>query len=173
MLTAVLATKLIRQILVDYNYWPESESDSPLKIARSKTALTETVALSRDAAMRKAAVKTVTPAVTGYKPPERRVEFKMLDDVFKPMISRALQEVHAAAQAVNTSSVEISTLEMPIEAAEFYVQLHGAFNQLSNPKVCYIYDGDSTSSDPYTGFFISGETSDGETIIAQTLLTQT
>lgn len=173
MLTAVLASKLLRQILVDYNYWPESESDSPLKIARSKFALTEAATLSRDASMRRAAVKAATPAVTGYKPPERRVEVKTLDEVFKPMISRALEEVHAAAQAVNTSSVEISTLEMPIEAAEFYVQLHGAFSQLSNPKVSYIYDGDSSTSDPYTGFLISGETSDGETIIAQTLLVQT
>jgi hypothetical protein len=135
--------------------------------------LTETAALSRDASMRKAAVKTATPAVTGYKPPERRVEMKMLSEVFKPMISRALLEVQTVASSVDQGSVEISTLEMPIEAAEFYVQLHGVFNQLANPKFCYIYDGDSTSSDPYTGFFISGETSDGETIIAPTLLVQT
>ncbi len=73
MLTAALAAKLIRQILVDYNFWPESEFDSPLRVVRSKTALTDAAILSRDASMRKTAVGDVTPA---YKAPDRRIECK-------------------------------------------------------------------------------------------------
>ena len=68
MLTAALAAKLIRQILVDYNFWPTSESDSPLKVTRSKTVLTDVAILARDASMRRTAVGDVTPS---YKPPFR------------------------------------------------------------------------------------------------------
>ncbi len=169
MLTAVLATKLIRQILVDYNYWPESESDSPLKIARSKNVLTDAAILGRDANMRRAAVKEADPMATSYKAPDRRIECKTLDQTFKPLAIRALLEVQTAAQDVSTEMAELQTLERPIEESEFLVQLYSAFKQLVNPKVCYVTDG----SDPYTGFFITGETSDGEVVIAQTLLVQT
>ena len=51
MLTAALATKLIRQILVDYNFWPQSESDSPLKVTRSRIVLDDKAILFRDAAI--------------------------------------------------------------------------------------------------------------------------
>ncbi|MEG3840487.1 hypothetical protein [Microcoleus sp. herbarium14] len=170
MLTAALATKLIRQILVDYNYWPQSESDSPLKIARSKTVLTDAAIFSRDASMRRTAVGDVTPP---YKAPERRIECKTLDQTFKPLVASALTEVQAMAISVQSGMVELETLEMPIEQSEFLVQLYSAFNQLANPKVCYVVDGNNMASDPYTGLFITGETSDGEMIVAQTLLVQT
>ncbi len=170
MLTAALATKLIRQILVDYNFWPQSESDSPLKIARSKTVLSDAAILSRDAAMRKTAVGDVTPA---YKPPERRIECKTLDQTFKPLVASALTVVQTTALSVQAGSTGLETLEMPIEQSEFLVQIYSAFKQLANPKVCYVVDGNQTSSDAYTGFFITGETSDGEVIVAQTLLVQT
>ncbi|MCC3459790.1 MAG: hypothetical protein EAZ73_09075 [Oscillatoriales cyanobacterium] len=169
MLTAVLASKLLRQILVDYNYWPESESDSPLKIARSKTVLTDTAILGRDANMRRAAVRETDPDARSYKAPDRTIQCKTLDETFKPLAIQALLEVQTAAQDVSSAMAELETLERPIEKSEFLVQLYSAFKQLTNPKVCYVAD----ASDPYTGFFITGETSDGEMIVAQTLLVQT
>ena len=170
MLTAALAAKLIRQILVDYNFWPQSESDSPLKVARSKTVLTDTAILARDAAMRRIAVGDVTPP---YKPPERRIECKTLDQTFKPLVAQSLTTVQATAMNVQSGVVGLEMLEMPIEQSEFLVQLYSAFKQLANHKVCYVVDGTNTSSDAYTGLFITGETSDGEVIVAQTLLVQT
>ena len=177
MLTAALATKLIRQILVDYNFWPTSESDSPLRVARwrsapqaTKTALTDAAILSRDASMRRTAVGDITPS---YKAPERRIECKTLDQTFKPLVASALTEVQAMAMNVQSGVVGLEMLEMPIEQSEFLVQLYTAFKQLTNTKVCYVVDGNADSSDTYTGLFITGETSDGEVIIAQTLLTQT
>ena len=170
MLTAALATKLIRQILVDYNFWPTSESDSPLRVARSKTALTDAAILSRDASMRRTAVGDVTPS---YKAPDRRIECKTLDQTFKPLVASALTEVQAMAMNVQSGVVGLEMLEMPIEQSEFLVQLYTAFKQLTNTKVCYVVDGNADSSDAYTGLFITGETGDGEVIIAQTLLTQT
>ena len=177
MLTAALATKLIRQILVDYNKWPTSESDSPLRVARwrsapqaTKTALTDAAILSRDASMRRTAVGDVTPP---YKAPDRRIECKTLDQTFKPLVASALTEVQAMAMNVQSGVVGLEMLEMPIEQSEFLVQLYTAFKQLTNTKVCYVVDGNADSSDAYTGLFITGETSDGEVIIAQTLLTQT
>ena len=170
MLTAALATKLIRQILVDYNFWPTSESDSPLRVVRSKTVLTDAAILSRDASMRRTAVGDVTPP---YKAPERRIECKTLDQTFKPLVASALTEVQTVALSVQSGTAELETLEMPIEQSEFLVQLYSAFKQLANHKVCYVVDGTNTSSDAYTGLFITGETSDGEVIVAQTLLVQT
>ena len=170
MLTAALATKLIRQIFVDYNFWPTSESDSPLRVARSKTALTDAAILSRDASMRRTAVGDVTPS---YKAPERRIECKTLDQTFKPLVASALTEVQAMAMNVQSGVVGLEMLEMPIEQSEFLVQLYSAFKQLANHKVCYVVDGNNVASDPYTGLFITGESSDGEVIIAQTLLVQT
>ena len=170
MLTAALATKLIRQILLDYNFWPTSESDSPLRVARSKTALTDAAILSRDASMRRTAVGDVTPS---YKAPERRIECKTLDQTFKPLVASALTEVQAMATDVHNGTAELETLEMPIEQSEFLVQLYSAFKQLANHKVCYVLDGNNVASDPYTGLFITGESSDGEVIVAQTLLVQT
>lgn len=172
MLTAALASKLLRQILVDYNYWPESESDSPLSVRRSKTVLDDKALLARDASMRRAAVKESDPDAS-YKAPERRIECKTLDQTFKPLAASALLEVQTAATNVQSGMAELETLEMPIEQSEFLVQLYSAFKQLANTKVCYVVDGTNTSSDPYTGLFITGETSDGEVIVAQTLLVQT
>lgn len=156
-ITAVLAVKLIRQIVLDYNSWPGSESDSPLKIGRSKTALDDKAILSRDAAMRRAAVQDTGAISTVYKPPVRRIEVKTLDQTFKPLVASVLLEVQTQDQSVQNGMVGLETLQMLIEKSEYFVQLYSAFKQLSNPKVSYVIDGDNMTSDPYTGFFISGD----------------
>lgn len=175
MLTAALVTKLIRQILVDYNTFPQSESDSPLKIARYRNApeagktFNDKAILSRDASMRKKAVGEIP----SYKVPERRIEVKTLDEVFKPLVATALTQVQTVGTAVQSGRGELGLLQKPIEQSEFLVQLYTAFKQLANSKVSYVVDGTNTSTDAFTGLFITGESSDGEIIIAQTLLVQT
>ena len=171
MLTAALATKLLRQVVLDYNYWPESESDSPLKIARSKTALDEKTILSRDASMRRAAEQD-SGSTTAYKPPVRTVQAKTLDQVLKPLVRSTLAEIQEQVPAFEAGT-DLEAMQKLIEKCEYFVQLYSAFKQLANPKVSYVVDGDNTKSDPYTGFFISGESTDGEVVIAQTLLVQT
>lgn len=168
MLTAVLAVKLIRQILVDYNSWPQSESDSPLKVFRSKT-FDDKVILSRDAAMRRAQEKVVNPTATGYKPPERRIETQSLTEGLRPLIIQAGNECEARFQLVKNNTASVTTLESPIQVVECLVQLFNAFSELRDAKISYVID----ATDPYTGLFISGTSSDGEVIIAQTLLVQT
>jgi hypothetical protein len=168
MLTAVLAVKLIRQILVDHNSWPESESDSPLKVSRSKI-FDDKAILSRDAAMRRVQEKVVHPTVTGYKPPVRRIETKSLTEGLHPLIILAGNECEARFQLVKDNTASMTTLESPVQLLECLVQLFNAFSGLSNAKISYVID----ATDPYTGLFISGTSSDGEFIIAQTLLVQT
>jgi hypothetical protein len=128
--------------------------------------------------MRRAAARDADPD-TSYKPPERRIECKTLDQTFMPLAASGFLEVQTGATSVKTGMAGPETLEMPMayrpasyEKSEFLVQLYSAFQQLANPKVCYVVDGDNMSSDPYTGLFITGESSDGETIIAQALLIQ-
>lgn len=171
MLTAALATKLIRQILVDYNYWQGSESDSPLKIARSKS-LDEKTLLARDASMRRNAEKIAVPTTTGYKPPVRRIDVQTLDEVFLPLVKQAGTECEEQFALLKSGQAAIESMQPCIEKFEFLVQLYSAFKQLDDSKINYVIDGEGTS-DPYTGFFITGKTTDGEFIIAQTLLVQT
>jgi len=168
MLTAVLAVKLIRQILVDYNSWPESESDLPMKVYRSKT-FDDKAILARDARMRRVQEKVANPTATGYKPPERRIETKSLTEGLRPLIILAGDECEAAFQLVKDNTASVTTLESPIEVVECLVQLFSAFSELTNAKMSYVID----ATDPYTGLFISGTTADGEFIVAQTLLVQT
>lgn len=201
MLTAVLATKLLRSIVSDYNFWPESESDSPLKIATAKATLTNEAILTRDASMRRAALKAVDPNLTGYRAPVREIQTCGLQECFAPHIQSAIAELNA----VSNSMGAVESMLLPAQKVEFLVQLQAAFNQLVNPRVVKIIDiaqpaipeilaqpavpATATSpaipavkgkpampaipADPYTGFMIVGETTDGQTVIAQALLVQT
>ncbi|WP_254034109.1 hypothetical protein, partial [Planktothrix agardhii] len=143
-----------------------SESDSPLAIKRSKTPLDDKKVLSLDAAARKKAV-----GVEGYKPPERTVRVMGLKETFSPLVQQALTEFQAGATAV-IGGAGIETLEVTAESSEYYIQLYSLFKLLDTPRVLYVEDT-GNSPDPYTGLFITGLSSDGETIYAQALLTQT
>ncbi|MEG3841425.1 hypothetical protein [Microcoleus sp. herbarium14] len=167
MLTAALTLKLLRSILVDYNYWP-SDGDSPLSISRHKRKLTEETILSRDAAARRASEKDSNNSVL-YKPPKRRIEVKTLDETFKPLVIDALAVVQSIAQEIEDGLGELELLQLPIEKSEFFIQLYSAFNQSTNPKVYYVFDVDGVVPNPYIGLYITGESSDG-VVIAQTLI---
>ena len=165
-ITAKLAVSTLKDAVSDFNFWGESESDSPLAIKRSKTPLDDKKVLSLDAAARKKAV-----GVEGYIPPERTVRVMGLKETFSPLVQQALTEFQAGATAV-IGGAGIETLEVTAESSEYYIQLYSLFKLLDTPRVLYVEDT-GNSPDPYTGLFITGLSSDGETIYAQALLTQT
>ncbi|MGA9381156.1 MAG: hypothetical protein WBV73_20535 [Phormidium sp.] len=164
-LTGSNAAKLLKAVISDYNYWGESESDSPLVIKRTKSVFDEKKILSLDASARRKATQT-----EAYKVPERRIATKTLDEVFQPLVVSSLSELTNTAPSVVDGTAAIENLLSPAEAVEYYVQLYSAFKQLSEPKVYYVEDSEG---DPYTGLFIMGSSADGETVYAQGLLTQT
>lgn len=165
-ITAKLAAATLRDAVKDFNFWGESESDSPLVIKRTKTPLDDKKVLSLDATARKKA-----EGVEGYKPPERTVRVMDLTETFSPLVQQALLDLQAGAQGV-IGGAGIETLEVTAEASEYYIQLYSLFKLLDNPRVLYVEDT-GTTPDPYTGLFITGLSSDNETIYAQALLTQT
>ena len=142
-------------------------------VKRSKTPLDDKKVLALDAAARKKA-----SGVTGYKAPERTVRVVDLNSTFTPLVRQALTEFQTGATAV-IAGAGIETLEVSAEASEYYIQLYSLFKLLDTPRVLYVDDIDGSSlpvpinPDPYTGLFITGLSSDGETIYAQALLTQT
>lgn len=164
-LAGATAAKLLKAVISDYNYWGESESDSPLAIKRTKSVFDEKKILSLDASARRKAMQT-----EGYKAPERTIIEKTLDEVFQPLVQSSLSELTNTAPSVMNGVSPIKNLLSPAEAVEYYVQLYSAFKQLDEPKVCYVED---SSGDPYTRLFIVGSSADGETVYAQGLLTQT
>jgi hypothetical protein len=164
-LTGAIAAKLLKAVISDYNYWGESESDSPLAIKRTKSVFDEKKILSLDASARRKAMQT-----EGYKAPERTIRTESLLNVFIPLVRNSCQELQQKSDAFLNEKAGIETMQSSAEAVEYYVQLYSAFGQLSEPKVCYV---DDTSGDPYTGLFIVGSAADGETVYAQALLTQT
>jgi len=158
-----LTLKALNAVIADFNYWGESEGDSPLKLSRTKSLVDEKRILSYDASMRLAAHQ----GDTTYKvPASRTVQTKTLQEVFTPLVTNALAEVSSRAETIADEGIE--SLEMSAEALEFYTQLYSAFNQSTNPKVCYVHAG----NDPEVGLMIVGENT-GETIVAKTLLIQT
>jgi hypothetical protein len=178
-LTAGLAVKSVRLTISDFNFFPMSEGDSPLAIKRAKKPFDEPAILARDAAMRKAMTKVVSPEVN-YKPPaERVINYQELGQFFQPLIKNALVEVNTTAQnqglmgdALVAPSAVFGIL-MPIELVEYLTELYQVFSQLLNSRVALVSDDRNPNPDAYTGLIIFGESIDGEIVIAQTLLVQT
>lgn len=158
MITASNAVKVLRETVKDYNYWGTSEGDSPLAIKRAKT-LDEKRILSLDASARKKAAQT-----EGYKAPTRNIRTATLDEVFQPLCQGSF------SQLANIQNQPIENWVNSVEELEYYVEIYSVFKQLTQPKVNYVED---TAGDPYTGLFISGQSSDGEFVLAHTLLIQT
>lgn len=170
MATAATVAKILREAVKDFNYWAESESDTPLEIKRTKGLVDEAKILSFDKSMRAKAT-----GIDKYVAPERTVQTKTLDAVFKPIVANSLLELQSVAGAVRDGSRKMEDLEVPAEAVEYYIQLYAAFKLLPDARVCYVSDkADATgNSDPYTGLFIIGTGEDGETVYARALLVQT
>jgi len=142
----------IRTILKDYNYWPGSESDSSLAIKTYKGTFSNDKLLSLDGSARKKAAKEA--GTEGYKlPGNRRIGAMELDEVFRPMISAAVDNVNAAKGNIDAGVAELVSMELPAENLEFSTQLYSAFAELSNPKV-YKVDAEG---EPTVNLFIVGE----------------
>ena len=178
-LTAGLATKSLRLTISDFNFFPMSEGDSPLAIKRAKKPFDEPAILARDAAMRKAMTKVVSPEVN-YKPPaERVINYQELGQFFQPLIKNALVEVNTTAQNQGVMGDALVApgavfgILMPIELVEYLTELYQVFSQLLNSRVALVSDDRNPNPDAYTGLVIFGESIDGEIVIAQTLLVQT
>ena len=177
--TAGLAVKSVRLTISDFNFFPMSEGDSPLAIKRAKKPFDEPAILARDAAMRKAMTKVVSPEVN-YKPPgERVINYQELGQFFQPLIKIALVEVNTTAQNQGLMSDALVAPDavfgilMPIELVEYLTELYQIFSQLLNSRVALVSDDRNPNPDAYTGLIIFGESIDGEILIAQTLLVQT
>lgn len=168
MLTAALTTKVLKQVLTDYNQWP-SDGDSPLLVRRSKTPVTEQSILTRDASARRA---SELGSFTGiYKPPTRTVKKLTLKEVFQPLVLRSIQLTSDFAQEVIGGIAALENLQLPIEISEFYVQVYSLFNQLAENCIYEVRAEPTPEIDnPYIGLYIVGKSSDGEFIIAQTLV---
>jgi len=178
-LTAGLAVKSVRLTISDFNFFPMSEGDSPLAIKRAKKPFDEPAILARDAAMRKAMTKVVSPEVN-YKPPaERVINYQELGQFFQPLIKNALLEVNTTAQNQGlmgdalVAPGAVFGILMPIELVEYLTELYQIFSQLLNSRVALVSDDNNPNPDAYTGLIIFGESIDGEIVIAQTLLVQT
>jgi|GEM_PF-992798 hypothetical protein len=178
-LTAGLAVKSVRLTISDFNFFPMSEGDSPLAIKRAKKPFDEPAILARDAAMRKAMTKVVSPEVN-YKPPaERVINYQELGQFFQPLIKNALVEVNTTAQNQGVMGDALVApgavfgILMPIELVEYLTELYQIFSQLLNSRVALVSDDNNPNPDAYTGLIIFGESIDGEIVIAQTLLVQT
>jgi len=153
--TASSVLAQLRQIIKDYNYWGQSESDSPLRVRRTKS-ITDAQILSADASMRRRA------GVEGYVvPSERVIREETLFDAFSPLVEQSRIEIR-------DMNGEIEDLRTPVETLEYYVQLYSTFLPLPDTKVCYV-DADN---DPYVGLFIIGYIGT-ESVVAQALLVQT
>jgi len=157
----------IKNILKDYNYWPSSESDSPLAVKRAKGLLDEKKILSIDASIRRKIARD--NGVEGYKipvPEARAIASNGLRETFDPLVGNAIQNV------INTQGQPIEAFLMPAESLEFAVQLFDGFKDLGNPRVVEV----SLAGEAHVTLLIIGEVGDPaapETIYAVSNLVRT
>jgi hypothetical protein len=162
-MTAAITVKTLKQVILDYNYWGESESDSPLEIKRSRMTFDDKRILSLDGSMR----RKQQPG--SALPAERAIRTEALAEVFSPLVSSAVDELAEKISSFKAGDLSIEALQAPTESLEFYTQLYSVFGGLSEPKVHYV----DAPNDPYVTMFITGNASDGEVVYAQSLLVQT
>lgn len=161
MLSANSIATALRNAIKDYNYWEESEGDSPL-VVRRVAKWGEEQLISADAGMRK---KT---GGEGYKVPEkekRSVVYKTVDEVFGKLVNGAVEEVNTVKAAVPFS---VDGMRRSAERLEYYTQLWSIFSGISGAKVAYV----DYEADPYVGLFIYGQV-EGTFIVCQACLVQT
>jgi hypothetical protein len=161
--TASLVVKTLNAILKDYNFWGQSESDSPLKPGRTKAVVDNDKLLSLDRSLR---IKA--GATSDSIPKDRIISSKTLDEVFGLLVRNAIAELNNQSDLVDAGSATLVTLANQAGAVEYYVQLYEVFKQLTDAKIWYV----DSPSDAEVGLFIVG-TVGSETVYAQTLLIQT
>jgi len=171
MATPSQTASAIKTILKDYNYWPASESDSPLSVKTLKVPFSNDKLLALDASARKKAAKEA--GTEGYKVPvNRRIATETLDQAFVPIISAAIENINAAKEGIEQGTNTLAALEVPAEALEFAVQLYDAFSKLGNPTIYKV----AADGEPTISFYLAGElpgANGTETVYATTTLVNT
>jgi len=158
----------LRNLVKDYNYWPSSESDSPLKFAWQDGSLTPAQILKLDAKLRQAA--NDSPAY--QLPSQRNITTQSFTDTFNTLIQGAIANLEAAKDNYDTDETTFPGLETSAEALEFLVQLYAGFKTLTNPVITEV----SIPGSAVVTLIISGEWGTGQdltTIYATSPLIQT
>lgn len=154
MSTATQTASLLRSIIKDYNYWPSSESDSPLKIGTRKGVLTDTKLFAIDATHR----RRENEDNPDYELPDRQLTAKPLHQTFNEIIDAAISNLAAVKANYDNNPDTLPSLEMAAESVEFGVQLYSVFQGLSNPVIQEI----STPNESTVTLVISGEIGEGD-----------
>jgi hypothetical protein len=159
-LTVSQAGKLLRDVIKDYNFWGQSESDAPLAIKTSKTFLDDKRILSLDASARKKLGEVTKEFLA-----TRQIISQNFEETFQQQVSRILSILESQNQ---NSVVDIAAITTEAQELEFYTQLYSIFKQLDEVKMIQV----DAPSDANVSLFICGNASDGM-IYAQSLLVQT
>jgi hypothetical protein len=158
-LTASQAGKLLRDVIKDYNFWGQSESDAPLAIKTSKTFLEDKRILSLDASARKKLGEVSKEFLA-----TRQIIAQNFEETFQQQVSRIL----SILESQNQNPVDIAAITTEAQELEFYTQLYSIFKQLDEVKMIQV----DAPSDANVSLFICGSASDGM-VYAQSLLIQT
>lgn len=156
--------KALKEAIDDFNSWPSSESDSPLRIAARKGALDDKAILSIDAGLRRKA----NSEVAGYKvPSDRTINRYSFQEKVWPIVQQAF------TQLPRTVSIESRIeLERATEACEFLIQAYNQFAACGNPTYIEV----TSPTESTVGMIVGGEADRlGESYmaIASTLLVRT
>jgi hypothetical protein len=154
MSTATQTASLLRAVIKDYNYWPSSEADSPLKIGTRKGVLTDTKLLAIDARYR----RRDNEDNPDYQLPDRQITVKPLHQTFKEIIDASISNLTATKANYDNHPETLPNLEMAAESVEFGVQLYSVFQGLTNPVIQEI----STPGESTVTLVISGEIGEGD-----------
>lgn len=159
----------LRRTIRDYNFWPASESDSPLRVISRDGVISNELALKLDVPLRRKANETDT----AYQLPlDRVVATVSFEDTFQTQISAALGNVQAAKTAYDADPTTFPGLETTTETAELLIQSYAALKDLANTRIIEI----STPSEPFVTLIICGEWTYGSetvTVGMTTVVTRT
>lgn len=154
--------KGLRSAIGDYNFWGESEGDSPLTVSRA-AKFGEAQLISADSRMRK---KTGGEGYTVPPKEGRSIVYKTIDEVFQRLVRSAMAEANSVfGDAV---SYDVNGLRRSAEMLEYYLQLWSIWKTIPDAKIAYI----DYPQDPYVGLVIYGQV-EGSFVICQTCLVQT
>jgi hypothetical protein len=147
-LTSSQASKLLRDVIKDYNFWGQSESDAPLSIKSAKVALDDKKILSVDASARKK-VGESTPEILKA----RTILTEDFETTFQTLTIAALNTLTGKV----ASPLDIAGIASNAQELEFYTQLYSVFKQLDTPKIMKV----DAPSDANVTLVICANSSDG------------
>lgn len=154
----------LRNAIKDYNFWGQSEGDSPL-VVRRVVKFGEAQLISADTSMRK---KT---GGEGYVvPPKegRTIVYKTINEVFEVLVRSAMAEANSVFADFGSATFNVDGMRRTAEALEYYLQLWSIWKTIPDAKIAYI----DYPNDPYVGLLIYGQV-EGAFVVCQACLVQT